>query len=132
MKGVNIMENIIGKAIGIVSHSFSIKNDRDEKVTLNIKVDFRTCSDQDIKGWIVSNRIIAGQRPWRSLSLDELNELNGKTFNANTIGQKVKSRKEQLSDLVTTFVNAGVEQEKAFHLATAALDNPEALTIVKE
>ena len=61
MKGVNIMENIIGKAIGIVSHSFSIKNDRDEKVTLNIKVDFRTCSDQDIKGWIVSNRIIAGK-----------------------------------------------------------------------
>lgn len=124
------MENTVGKAIGIVSHSFSIKNDRDEKVTLNIKVDFRTCSDQDIKGWIASNRIIAGQRPWRSLSLDELKELNGKTFNANSIGQKVKSRREQLNDLVTTFTNAGVGLEKANQLATAALDNPEALQIV--
>lgn len=120
----------IGRAIGIVDHSFNIKNDRDEKITLSIKVDFRACSDQDIKGWATSNRIIAGQRPWRSLSLDELKELNGKTFNASTIGQKVKSRQEQLSDLVTTFTNAGVSQEKAMQLASAALDNPEALQIV--
>lgn len=125
------MENTIGKAIGIVEHSFSIKNDREEKVTLNIKVDFRTCSDQDVKGWLVSNRIIAGQRPWRSLSLGELWELNGKTFSANTIGQKVKSREEQKRELVTTFINAGLGQEKALQLATAALDNPEALQIVE-
>ena len=123
------MENTIGLSIGVVDHAFSITNDAGDKVTLSVKVDFRSASNQDIKGWLISNRIIAGQRPWRTLSKGELTELNNKTFVASSIGQKVRSREEQKRDLVTTFVNAGVKPDKAEELATAALDNPDSLSI---
>jgi hypothetical protein len=112
------MENILGKAIGKVSHSFNITNSNDEKVSLTVAVDFSTASDSDIKAWLVSNRIIAGQRPWRALSKIELESLNGKTFVAQNIGQKVKSREEQIQQLVA----AGLPRK----LAEFSVDNPQA------
>lgn len=121
----------IGQLVGVVKHSFSITNVQDEKTTLNVKIDFSACSDNDMRNWLVSNRIIAGQRPWRSLSLDELKALDGTTFNANNIGQKVRSREEQKRELVNTFTNAGVKPAQAELLAEAALNNPESLTINK-
>ncbi len=111
------MPNELGKLIGEQSHSFNIKNDHEDKVALSITVDFTTASDQDIIGWLVSNRTIAGQRPWRSLSKEELTDLNNTTFIAQNIGQKVKSRVEQIQALV----NAGLPEK----LATFAVDNPE-------
>ena len=119
----------IGQMVGVVDHSFGITNAQGDKTTVSVKIDFSTCSDNDVKNWLVSNRIIAGQRPWRSLSLDELKALNGTTFNANSIGQKVRSRDEQKRDLVNTFTNAGVPTAQAELLAEAALNNPESLTI---
>ena len=95
--------NVLGSSIGIVDHSFSITNDNGDKVQLSIKIDFSNSSDQDLKTWLVSNRIIAGQRPWRSLSKDELIKLNGTTFQAETIGQKVKSLKETTTALLSQF-----------------------------
>jgi hypothetical protein len=112
------MENILGRAIGKVSHSFNITNSNDEKVSLTVAVDFSTASDQDIKSWLVSNRIIAGQRPWRALSKVELEALNGKTFIAQNIGQKVKSREEQIQALQA----AGLPRK----LAEFSVDNPAA------
>ena len=97
------MDNMLGSQIGVVGHSFSITNDQGDKVQLSIKIDFSTSSDQDLKTWLVSNRIIAGQRPWRSLSKDELVKLNGMTFQAETIGQKVKSLKETTTALLNQF-----------------------------
>ena len=131
MEKTEIESITIGQQIGVVGHSFGITNAQGEKTTVSVKIDFSTCSDNDLKNWLVSNRIIAGQRPWRSLSLDELKALNGTTFNANSIGQKVRSRDEQKNDLITTFVNAGVKLEQATALAEAALNNPESLTITK-
>ena len=95
--------NVLGSSIGIVDHSFSITNDNGDKVQLSIKIDFSNSSDQDLKTWLVSNRIIAGQRPWRSLSKDELVKLNGMIFQAETIGQKVKSLKETTTALLNQF-----------------------------
>jgi len=132
MKGDNDMDNTIGKMIGVVEHALSITNDAGDKCSLSIKIDYRSCSDNDIRQWLTSNRIIAGQRPWRKLTLEEIRELNGQTFNASTIGQTIKSREQQKAELVTTFMNAGVAQQKAEQLANAALDNPEALTIKSE
>ena len=97
------MNNMLGSQIGVVGHSFSITNDNGDKVQLSIKIDFSNSSDQDLKTWLVSNRIIAGQRPWRSLSKDELIKLNGTTFQAETIGQKVKSLKETTTALLSQF-----------------------------
>ena len=97
------MNNMLGSQIGVVGHSFSITNDNGDKVQLSIKIDFSNSSDQDLKTWLVSNRIIAGQRPWRSLSKDELVKLNGMIFQAETIGQKVKSLKETTTALLSQF-----------------------------
>ena len=125
--------NELGRSIGVVGHSFSITNDNGDKVQLSIKIDFSTASDQDLKTWLVSNRIIAGQRPWRSLSKDELIKLNGMTFNADTIGQKVKSLRETTTallnqfsgksreEIIESFMNAGVPKEKAELMADAML-----------
>jgi hypothetical protein len=106
----------LGQMIGVIEHSFKITNDAKESVTLSVKIDFSTASDQDIKNWLASNRIIAGQRPWRVMSLNELKQLNGKTFAAQSIGQKVKTRAEQVQALVS----AGLPKT----LAEFAVDNP--------
>ena len=113
----DLTNKTIGQAIGVVEHSFNITNDAKEKVQLRVKIDFTTASDNDIKGWLTSNRVIAGQRPWRSLSKEELQELDGQTFIAQSIGQKVKSREEKVQALV----NAGLPRE----LAEFSVDNPE-------
>ena len=107
----------IGQSIGVLSHAFKITNDNEETVQLSIKIDFSTASDDDIKSWITSNRVIAGQRPWRSLSKSELIGLNEKLFVAQNIGRKVKSRAEQ----VQSMVNAGFPNK----LAKYAVDHPE-------
>ena len=120
----------VGMQIGTVDHAFSITNSVGDTVTLSIKIDFTTSSISDIKSWLVSNRIIAGQRPWRNLSKTELMKLNGQTFNASTIGTKIKSREQQKVDMVNMFVAAGVPIEQATALATAAINNPEKLKIV--
>lgn len=123
----------IGSTIGVVSHTFSITNDKGEKVQLSASIDFSNASDQDIKSWLVSNRIIAGQRPWRGLSKDELVKLNGMTFMAESIGQKVKSLKETTTallnqfngktrdEIVKSFTDAGLPLEKAELMADAML-----------
>ena len=104
----------IGQTIGIISHTFSITNDHDDKVQLSVRLDCRTASDDEIKGWITSNRIIAGQRPWRSLSKDELLELNGTTFIAQNIGQKVKSKEQIVQEGKAAIAQMSKEDQKAF------------------
>ena len=116
--------NKLGQSVGIVKHTFSIKNDARDKVQLNIEVDFTTSTDSDIKAWLVSNRVIAGQRPLRTLSKEELENLNGTTFVAQDIGKKVKSREEQVQELV----NAGLPKD----LAEFKLNNPKAFKAAME
>ena len=108
------MDNTIGKMIGAVKHTFSVTNDREEKAQLTISIDFKTASDEDIKGWLVSNRIIAGQRPWRKLSKAELTKLDGTTFIAQNIGQKVKSAEEVKQEATTAFDAMSPEQQDQF------------------
>ena len=95
------MSNAIGRMIGIIDHAFKVTNDNKAEVQLSVKIDFSSASDQDIKNWLVSNRVIAGQRPWRSLSQTELLDLHGMTFIAQDIGKKVKSRQEKIDLYVT-------------------------------
>ena len=110
------MEKTIGQLMGIVSHTLSVTNDRGDKVTITINVDFRTSSDTDCRTWNVSNRVIAGQRPWRSLTKAELEKLNGSTFIAQNIGQKVKSYGETKQAAVAAFDTMSAEQQQA-HIA---------------
>jgi len=123
------MENKLGKAIGIVTHTCKVTNSSDVAVQITVKIDFSSATDSDIKAWLVSNRIIAGQRPWRSLSESELVALGGTTFVAQSIGQKVRSKAEQIAQFKAAFVSAGVSEGKATELAQAAVDNPQLLTV---
>jgi len=108
----------LGQMIGKLQHTFKIseyKGGPSKQCTITI--DFSTASDSEIKDWLVSNRIIAGQRPWRAMFKDLETDVDGRTFIAQSIGQKVKSRKERIQDLI----NAGLPE----HLAVYAVDNPD-------
>ena len=124
--------NTLGMAIGSVKQALSITNEANEKVSITVSIDFSTASDQDVRQWLTSNRIIAGQRPWRKLSKGELEALNGKTFVAQDVGRKVKSRTEQIQAFINAFVASGVDENMAKTLATAAIDNPKALKVIED
>jgi hypothetical protein len=113
MKGIKAMSTI-GKMVGTVKHTFSITNDREEKVQLTISINFDTAKDEDIRSWLASNRIIAGQRPWRKLTKVELQKLDGTTFIAQNIGQKVKSAEEVKQEATTAFDAMTPEQQDEF------------------
>ena len=110
-------KNTLGQMVGVLTHTFKVSQYKGGPSTqLTVHVDFSTASDQDIKNWLTSNRIIAGQRPWRDLGVEELKEMDGTTFVAQNIGQKVKSREEKVQALVT----AGLPRK----LAEFSIDNP--------
>jgi len=122
----------LGSIIGKTKHSFTITNHADQKVSVSIWFDFTTASDDDIKSWLVSNRVIAFQRPTRGLSASEIRELDGSTIIASNAGQKIKSRSERINELVVAFTSNGVDHSTAVMLATAAVDNPSTLAIINE
>lgn len=114
------MENTktIGEMVGVVRHTCSTKNDAGERVQTTIKIDFSSASDDDIKSWLTSNRVIAGQRVWRTLSVDEIKStVDGGTFMAQHIGRKIRSERERIAD----YVNAGIPE----NIAKMMVRNPE-------
>ena len=108
----------LGKTIGKIVHSFSVKNHTGESVKLQLTFDFSTATDQDIKAWLASDRTIAFQRPTRMLSAAEIQALDGSVIMAQDAGKKTKSRAERIAELV----NVGIPKA----LAEMAVDNPEA------
>jgi len=123
------MSNELGMIIGKIKQNMSITNHNDEKVQISVTFDFSTSTDAEIKGWLCGNRAIVFQRPARSLSMKELMDLDGTVVMANAAGTKVKSRTDRIAELVAVFENSGLAHEMALQLATAAVDNPSALTI---
>ena len=122
----------LGSLIGRVKHAFTITNHADAKVSVSIWFDFTTATDDDLKSWLVSNRVIAFQRPTRGLSASEIRDLDGTVIVASNAGQKIKSRAERINELVAAFTSNGVDAATAKLLATAAVDNPATLAIVNE
>jgi len=110
-------ENTLGKMVGVITDTFKVTNDKGDEVTIRMRYDFSTCSDNDIRSWLAGNRRISAQRPLRGLSVDEIKALDGSTIMANEAGRKVKSREEKIRELV----NAGLPE----NLAKFAVDNPE-------
>lgn len=113
----------LGQSIGKVRHTFSNTNDAKDKVQLTINIDYTGCTDNEIRNWLCSNRVIALARPLSKLSMEEMIEIDGTTMVASTIGQKVKSREESITILMT----AGLPRE----LAEMAVDRPEVLAKAK-
>ena len=101
----------IGTLIGKVVHSFKTTNEHEESATISVTFDFSTCSDTDIKNWLVSNRAIIMQRPLRTLTLAELKAVNGTTVDASACGKKVKSKADQFKAGVSALRACGMDKE---------------------
>lgn len=111
------MTNELGKMIGKVVHSCSTKGDLGWKRTTSITIDFSLVPDSEITSWLCSNRVIAGQRAWRSMAEDEfMNNVHESTIPALEIGKKVKTRQERIDALTAI----GLPDD----LAAMAVDNP--------
>ena len=84
------MENkSIGALIGKVKHTCSTKNDAGDRVQTTITIDFTNCSDTELRSWLVSNRVIAGQRVWRTYTKEKIEkDVDGSTIDAQIIGRK--------------------------------------------
>ena len=126
------MSNELGMLVGVITDNFAVKNDAGDTVQLHVKYDFSTASDEDIKSWLCGNRRIAMQRPLRKLSAEEITNLNGVTILAQDAGKKVKSKEDQIQEFVNAFVGQGIDPEMARKLATAAVENPQLLTMKEE
>lgn len=116
----------LGKVIGVVEDNFKITLDNAAKdeVQLRVKFDFSTCSDNDIRSWLCGNRRITMARPLRSLSIDEVRELDGQIIMANECGRKVKSREERIRELMAV----GIPEV----LAGYAVDNPDKFNAIMQ
>lgn len=101
------MANTLGAIIGVVEHSFSVKNDQDEIVQLAVKIDFTTSTDAEIKSWLAGNRTIAFQRPARALTASELRKLNGSTIMAKTAGAKIQSDVAKIRAAINVLKSVG-------------------------
>ena len=117
----------LGKMIGKVVDNFSITNHNGNSTQLRIVWDFTTSSDDEIKSWLCGNRRIVFQRPSRSLSVDELNKLDGTTLLASSAGHKIKSRQERIDALIATGLPEklaifAVEQPSKFKEVVGDLD----------
>ena len=121
------MTNEIGTLIGTVKHTFSNTNDQGDKCQLTINLDFSTTSDNDIRAWLCSNRVIAFARPLSKLTLDEMKAQDGLTFMASDIGKKVKSRAETVEMIYNGFLSTGMDEKLAREYADLAADSPQAM-----
>lgn len=103
--------NALGKAIGIVEHSFKTTNVDGDEITIRLKFDFTNASDEDVRSWLVSNRVIAMQRPLRALNASEIRALDGTTIDVNTCGQKIRSKHETFKLGIKALRAAGMNAE---------------------
>lgn len=98
-----------------------ITNNAGESVTVTFHVDFSNASDQQMAEWALSNRVIAGQKVWRALSADEIRQnINGKTFDARTIGRSIQSREKRIETIMNSM---GVTRK----VAEMIVDDPDTL-----
>ena len=120
----------LGQMLGVIRHAHSVTNDAGDKVSMTINIDCNSATDNEVKSWVASNRIIAAQRSWRALDKTELTELDNRTFIANQIGRKVKSRAEQIAvyvnmGLTTALAEIAVDDPTRFQTAMAQVDTTE-------
>lgn len=101
----------LGTIIGVVEHSFSTKLDTGETVQLRAKFDFSRCSDSDIRAWLVSNRVIAFQRPARAMKRDALAALNDSVLDANEVGKKVQTPEDKFRAGINALRAVGMNEQ---------------------
>lgn len=93
----------LGQSIGTVVDNFSVTNTAGVSVQIRALIDYSSVSDTDIVNWLNGNRRISCQRVLRSMKAEEIKALDGSVFNANSIGQKVKSDAEVKAEYMARF-----------------------------
>ena len=101
----------IGQKIGTVVDNFSVTNTAGVSVQIRALIDYSAVSDTDIVNWLNGNRRISCQRVLRSMKAEEIKALDGTVFNANSIGQKVKSDAEVKAEYMARFGIASPEDK---------------------
>ena len=96
------MENKIGALIGVVKHSFSCTpTDGSKGHNVQCSYDFTNTTDSEIKTWLAGSRAIAQAKVVNRLTVDEIDkQVNGVTFAASSVGNKIKSLEEQKRDAI--------------------------------
>ena len=106
----------LGKAIGITVDNFSVTNNAGVSTKIRVNIDYSGVSDTDIRSWLNGNRRIPLQRVLRSMTSAEIDALDGTTFMAETIGQKVKSDEQVKAEYMARF-NTASDSDKARMIA---------------
>lgn len=106
----------LGKAIGITVDNFSVTNNAGVSTKIRVNIDYSSVSDTDIRSWLNGNRRISLQRVLRSMTTAEIDALDGTTFMAETIGQKVKSDEQVKAEYMARF-NTASDSDKARMIA---------------
>jgi len=106
----------LGKAIGITVDNFSVTNNAGVSTKIRVNIDYSGVSDTDIRSWLNGNRRISLQRVLRSMTSAEIDALDGTTFMAETIGQKVKSDEQVKAEYMARF-NTASDSDKARMIA---------------
>ena len=115
----------LGAIIGVREHSFTIKNDAGDRVSLTIRFDYTQCTDNDIIGWLNANRAVIWQRPSRALTVDELKRCDDITVRADKAGHKQPSRADAVNSWYAVFRAQGMNETDARATAELAADNAE-------
>ena len=69
-------------------------------------IDFSGCTIGDLIEWSTSTKVIAGQRAWEKYTHADLTaNVEGKTFMAKTIGQKIKTDAEIEAEMKALAMN---------------------------
>lgn len=81
------------------------------KIVLNVEIDFNDVSEQQLRQWAASNRIIALQRNLRTLTTKTLEDMSESTVkvHASQCGMKVVSKEETISKFKAAF--SGMDEE---------------------
>jgi len=81
------------------------------KITLHVDIDFSDVSENQMKQWAASNRVIALQRNLRTLTTKTLEEMSQSTVkvHASQCGMKVQSKEETIAKFKSAF--SGMDDE---------------------
>ena len=120
----------LGSQIGVVRHTFSNTNHAGDKVQLTVGIDFTSATDSEVKAWATASRTITFQKPLSKLDLAGMKALDGATFQASTIGLKIKTAEERM--LEALYLRAKSKGPEAIARLNAMLDAEDAPEVEDE
>jgi hypothetical protein len=101
----------------IVSHVAQVKIDKtgtgkdDPSYRVEFKVDFTGWTVRNVVDLALRSLVISAQRVWRTLSVEEVKHLSGRTFMASDMGKQPKSQVDVQAAYMSRFAAASPEEQ---------------------